>query len=208
MCVWCGEEGGRGGERGGGGKKGRVEMLKKKKKKKTPWFYACCARVLINRTNEIHDYLIGDFLRGLPLTPMPVLQQTMWLLELPGMVLWTWCRWVGLCLVITYGLLVKAWRAVKPSLKPVLDIFHTINTHDVSIVSSWNSSSWSVWWWWWLIDTNIIFRSAFVVTFFFTGECWCIECVCVCVCVCVRTLNIFRGAFLVTLLGWVLVCWV
>ena len=131
---------GRRGEGGGEGRRDRVEMLKKKKKKKTnnkktPWFYACCARVLINRRTRFTIISSAISLEDFLSPPCPVLQQTMWLLELPGMVLWTWCRWVGLCLVITYGLLVKAWRAVKPSLKPVLDIFHTINTHDVSIVS-------------------------------------------------------------------------
>ena len=61
--------------------------------------------------------------------------QTMGVLQLPFMAVWTCVRGAALALIISYGLWLKVWRSLQPSLTPILDIYHSIDLALVNLIT-------------------------------------------------------------------------
>ena len=59
----------------------------------------------------------------------------MGVLQLPFMAVWTCVRGAALALIISYGLWLKLWRNLQPSLTPILDIYHSIDLALVNLIT-------------------------------------------------------------------------
>ena len=57
----------------------------------------------------------------------------MGLLEWPRSLVHNYFRMVGLCILIVYGLWMRLWDSVKPSMTPILNIYHTIDSEEVNV---------------------------------------------------------------------------
>ena len=55
------------------------------------------------------------------------------LMEWPRSLVHGYFRLVGLVFLIVYGLWMRLWDSIKPSLSPVLNIYNTIDSEEVNV---------------------------------------------------------------------------